>query len=88
MISDIFPGLTGKIDAAVTDQDSGLTFIFKRDRVWTYSEPMREAISSNEPIAKFIRGLDTSNFDAATRWGFNGRMYLFKGIFCRKTYFS
>lgn len=88
MISDIFPGLTGKIDAAVTDQDSRLTFIFKGDKVWTYSEPMREALKSNEPIAEAIRGLDISDIDAAMRWGYNGRIYLFKGIFCRKTYFS
>jgi len=80
MISDIFPGLSGKIDAAVTDQNSGLTYFFKKDRVWTYSEPMKKALSTNQPISTVIKGLDTTHFDAASRWGFNGKNYLFKGI--------
>ncbi|CAG2120107.1 unnamed protein product, partial [Medioppia subpectinata] len=77
-ISDIFPGITGKVDAVVTDQNSGRTYIFKKKKVWVFKEPMTTAIRAEDTIDNLIRGLETTHLDAATRWGFNGKIYLFK----------
>ncbi|XP_054159286.1 matrix metalloproteinase-14-like [Oppia nitens] len=77
-ISDIFPGVIGKVDAVITDQNSGRTYIFKKNKVWVFKEPMNKPIRAKDSINNLIRGLDTNSLDAATRWGFNGKIYLFK----------
>lgn len=83
LISDIFPGFRGKVDAVVTEENTDRTYIFRKNRVWVYREPMKAAIRANDSINNLIRGLNTNYLDASTRWGFNGKMYFFKGMTIR-----
>ena len=79
LISDLFPGFKGKVDSVVTDHNSGRTYLFRKNKVSIYKEPMKKAIRADDTIKNIIRGLNSDHLDAATRWGFNGKIYLFKG---------
>lgn len=78
-ISDIFPGFRGKVDAVVTEENSDRTYLFRKNRVWIYGEPMKPAIRADDSIENVIRGFKTDYLDASTRWGFNGKVYFYKG---------
>ena len=80
LISDLFPGFKGKVDAVATEENTDRTYIFRKNRVWVYLEPMRPALRANDSIENLIRGLKINYMDASTRWGFNGKMYFYKGI--------
>ena len=81
LISQIFPGFPGKVDSVFTEENSGRTYLFKKDRVWVYKEPMTRPLRADDSIQNLIRGLQTTHLDASTRWGHNGKVYLFKSIF-------
>ncbi|RWS30358.1 Matrix metalloproteinase-14-like protein [Leptotrombidium deliense] len=48
-LSNVFPGLTGPVDAAVTDVD-GRTYIFKGSGVWIYNKAFAPPLAENRPI--------------------------------------
>ncbi len=77
-VSD-WSGIPGKVDAAFYDPSTGVTFVFREDRVARFRNLQIEPGYPRLITEEFGPGAPDRDVDAALLWGGNGQLYLFRG---------